>query len=172
MMELKAMATPMASKLKLLSDASSDSVDATMYHQMIGSLMYLTNTRPDIFFAVNTLSQYLTDPRSVHLTAAKHILRYLKGTVDYGLKYDANQKINLEGYVDSYWAGSAIDKKSTSGCCFSMGSGVISWFSRKKSCVALSKAEVEYVTTCLASSEEVWMRKLLFNLFDLQIDAT
>ena len=60
------------------------------------------NMRPDICFAVNTLSQYLTDPRSVHLNAAKHILRYLKGTVDYGLKYDTNQKINLEGYVDSY----------------------------------------------------------------------
>ena len=58
--------------------------------------MYLTNTRPDIFFVVNTLSQFLTDPRHVHLTTAKHILRYLKGTVDYGLKYEVNQKINLE----------------------------------------------------------------------------
>ena len=93
---------------------------------------------------MNTLSQYLTDSRSVHLTAAKHNLRYLKGTIDYGIKYDVNQKINLEGYVDSYWAGSAINRKSTSGCCFSMGLGVISWFSRKHSCMALSTAEVEY----------------------------
>ena len=68
-----------------------------MYHQMIGSLMYLTNTRPEIFFALNTLSQYLTDPRSVHLTTATHILRYLKGIVYYGLKYKVTQKINLEG---------------------------------------------------------------------------
>ena len=134
MMECKAMSTPMVSNLKLLSDASSEAVDAMMYRQMIGSLMYLTNTRPDICYAMKTLSH----PRSVHLMDAKHILRYLKGTVDYGLKYDANQKINLEGYVDSDWAGSAIDRKSTSGCCFSMGSGVISWFSRKKSCVVLS----------------------------------
>ena len=96
-------------------DASSESVDATMYHQMIGSLMYLTNTRPDIFFVVNTLSQFLTDPRHVHLIDAKHILRYLKGTIDYGLKYEANQKINLEGYVDSDWIGSAINRKSTLG---------------------------------------------------------
>ena len=73
MMDWKAMATPMASNLKLLSDASSESVDSMMYRQMIGSLMYLTNTRLDICFAVNTLSQYLTDPRSVHLTATKHI---------------------------------------------------------------------------------------------------
>ena len=88
-----------------------------------------------------------------------------RGTVDYGLKYDANQKINLEGYVDSYWAGSAIDKKSTSGCCFSMGSGMISWFSRKQSCVALSTGEAEYVAACSASCEAVWLRKLLSDIF-------
>ena len=71
MMDCKAMATPMASNLKLLSDALSELVDATMYHQMIGSLMYLTNMRPNICFAVNTLRQFLTYPRSVHFTAAK-----------------------------------------------------------------------------------------------------
>ena len=102
MMDCKAIATPMASNLKLLCDASSESVDATIYRQMIGSLMYLMNTRPDICFAVNTLSQFLMDPRQVHLVATKHILRYLKGIVDYGLRYDANQKVNLQGYVDSY----------------------------------------------------------------------
>ena len=90
MMECKAMTTPMASNLKLLSDASSEAVDATMYHQMIGSLMYLMNTRPDIFFAMNTLSQFLTDLRHVHLIAAKHILRHLRGTIDYGIKYEVN----------------------------------------------------------------------------------
>ena len=113
----KAMTTPMASNLKLLSFASSELVDSTMYYQMIYFLMYLTNKRPDICFAVNTL-------RHVHLMVAKHA----GGTVDYGLKYDVNQKINLEGYVDSDWVGSFINRKSTSGCCFSMGSGVISWF--------------------------------------------
>ena len=95
------------------------------------------------------------------------LLRYLKGIVDYGLKYDANQKINLEGYVDLDWAGSAIDKKSTSGCCFSMGSDVISWFSRKQSYVALCTVEAEYVTAYSASCEAIWLRKLLSDLFDL-----
>ena len=76
--------------------------------------MYLMKTRPDICFVVNTLSQFLTYLRNVHLIAAKHILRYLRGTVDYGLKYVENPKINLEGYVDSDWAGSPIDRKSTS----------------------------------------------------------
>ena len=75
MMDCKPIATPMASNLKLLSDTSSETVDATMYHQMIGSLMYLMNTRPDIFFVVNTLSKFLTYSRHVHLIAAKHILR-------------------------------------------------------------------------------------------------
>ena len=78
---------------------------------------------------------------------AKHILRYLRGTIDYGLKYGVNQKINLEGYVDSDWVGSAIDRKSTSGCCFSMGSSVISWFGRMESCMVLSTAKAKHVAT-------------------------
>ena len=90
------MTTPMASNLKLLSVASSESVDATMYRQMICSLMYLTNTRPDICFAMNT-------SRHVHLMVTKHAVRYLKGTDEHRLKYEANQKTNLEGYVDSDW---------------------------------------------------------------------
>ena len=80
------------------------------------------------------------DWRHAHLVA-KHAMRYLKGIVEYGLKYEANKKTNLEGYVDSDWAGSAIDRKSTSGCCFSMRSCVISWFSRKESFMALRTAE-------------------------------
>ena len=89
----------------------------------------------------------------MHLIVSKHVVRYLKGTVDYGLKYEADQKINLEGYVDLDWGGNAIDRKSTSGCYFSMGSCVISWFSRKQSYVALSVSEAEYVATCSASCE-------------------
>ena len=134
--------------------------------------MYLMNTRPDIFFVVNTLSQFLTDPRHVQLIATKHILRYLRGTIDYGIKYEVNQKINQEGYVDSDWAGSSTDRKSSSGCCFSMGSGVIFWFRRKQSYVALNTAKVDYVASCSASCEVVWSTKLLSELFDLQMDAT
>ena len=158
MMECKAMTTFMALNLNLLSDAASEWVDDTMYRQMIFSLMYLLDTRPDTCFAVNTL-------RHVHLMI-------VKGKVEYGLMYDTNQKINLEGYVDSSWVGSSIDRKSTSGCFFSVGSHVISWFSRKQSCVAPSTAEVVYVIACSDSCEVVWLRKLLSNLFDLQLDAT
>ena len=115
--------TPMASNLKLLSVSSSEMIDATMYHSMICSLMYLTNTRPDICFVVNTL-------RHFHLMVAKDAVRYLKGTIECVLKYDVNQNINLEGCVDSYWAGSAIYRKKTSRCYFSTRSGVISWFTK------------------------------------------
>ena len=93
---------------------------------MICSLMILMNMRPDICFAMNTLSQFLTDPRHVHLITTKHILRYLKGTVEYGFKYDTNQKINLEDYVDLDWAVRFIDRKRNSGFFFNMGLGVIS----------------------------------------------
>ena len=116
--------------------------------------MFLMNTRPDTCFFVNNLSQFLTDPRHAHLVA-KHAVRYLKGTIEYGIKYDTNQKTNLHGYVDSDWVGSAIDRKSTSGCCFSMGSGVISWFSRKQSCVALSIVKAKYVAAYSTSCEVV-----------------
>ena len=77
MLDRKAMDTPMAYNLNLLSDSSSEKVNATIYHQMIGSLMYLMNTRLDIFFAVNTLSQFLADSRQDHLIAVKHVFRYL-----------------------------------------------------------------------------------------------
>ena len=114
---------------------------------------------------------FLTDSRHAHLVA-KLAVRYLKGTVEYGLKYDTNLKINLEGYVDSDWAGSAIDRKSTSGCCSSMGSGVISWFSRKQSSVVPSTVMAEYVAACSASCEEVWIWKVLSDLFDLELEET
>ena len=89
MLECKAVATPMDSNLKLLADDLSELVDVTQYRQILGSLMYLTNTRLDICFAVNTLSQYLVQPRRVHLVTAKHVMRYLKGTIDFGLYYDS-----------------------------------------------------------------------------------
>ena len=97
------MNTPMEAKLKLLVDTSSDLIDATLYRQIIGLLMYLTNTGPDICFVVNTLSQFLVEPRFFHLVAAKHVTRYLKGTIDYGLSYDGDHNFTLSGYTDADW---------------------------------------------------------------------
>ena len=91
--------------------------------------MYITNKRPDICFAVNTLSQYLVKPRCVHLIAAKHVMRYLKVMIDFGLYYDGDHDYRLYGYIDADWPGSTSDKKSTSGGCYCLGSAMISWFS-------------------------------------------
>ena len=111
MLDCKAMATPMDTNLKLLSDETSELVDMTHYRQIIGPLMYMKNTRLDIFFVVNTLSQYLVKPRQVHLIAAKHVMRYLIGTIDLGLYYGRDHDYKLYGYTD--WVGSVTDKKST-----------------------------------------------------------
>jgi protein associated with RNAse G/E len=95
MMDCKYMTMSMTTNLKLFGDMTSERVDATLYRQIIGSLMYLMNMRPAICFAVNTLSQYMVDPRQVHLIATKHVLRYLKGTIDYGLRYVADCEFGL-----------------------------------------------------------------------------
>jgi hypothetical protein len=91
------MATQMVSNLRKLSESSSDSnlIDPTMYRQLIGSLMYLVNTRPDIFYAVSALSQFMNQPRHLHWVAAKHVLRYLRGTVGYVLRYASNVDMRL-----------------------------------------------------------------------------
>jgi hypothetical protein len=98
MLKCKSMYTPMETKLKLLVDTSSELVDATLHRQIIGSVMYLTNTRLDICFS---LSQYLVEPRRVHIVAAKHMMRYLKGTLDFGLYYTRDHDFRLSGYTDS-----------------------------------------------------------------------
>ncbi|GLJ30415.1 hypothetical protein SUGI_0601930 [Cryptomeria japonica] len=127
---------------KLKSEAvDSEPIDPTYYRQIIGSLMYLVNTRPDICYATNVLSHFMCEPKKIHLMVAKHILRYLCGTIGLGLKYK-NVEIQLQGYSDSDWAGSSIDRKSTTGCCFSLGSAMIFWFSRKQSAVAQSSTDI------------------------------
>jgi hypothetical protein len=120
--------SPCADKISVITLSASDSqlVDATSYRYLIGSLMYLVNTKPNICFFVNTLSQYMVEPSSVHMVGEKHILRYVVGIVDFGLDYVRGDGVSLVGYTDSDWAGCATDKKSTSGRCFSLGSGLVS----------------------------------------------
>jgi hypothetical protein len=114
MLECKSMNTPMETKLKILVDTSLELVDATLYRKIIESLMYMMNTMPDKCFTVNTLNQYLVEPKCVHLVAAKHVMRYLKGTLDFGLCYNGDHDFILIGYIGSDWAGSVSDRKRTS----------------------------------------------------------
>jgi hypothetical protein len=111
------------------------------------------------------------EPRCVHLVATNHVMRYLKGTLDYGLRYIGDCDFGLYGYTDSDWIGSASDKKRTSGCCFSLGSAMTSWQSRKQSSIALSTTKVEYIAACSDNCEAIWIQKLLTGLFDLEMDA-
>ena len=138
MFQCNPMAIPMDTHLKLLADVSLKLVDVTLYRQIIGSLMYLTNTMPDICFVVNTLSQYIVEPRHVHLVVVKNVMRYLKGIIDYGLR---DPDFRLYGYIDAVQAGSTSDMKKTSGGCYCLGSTTISWFSKKISSVSLITVE-------------------------------
>jgi hypothetical protein len=94
-----------------------------------------------VCFAVNTLSQFMVEPRQEHWVATKHVLRYLRGTMEYGLRYLGGGEVKLQVYLDSDWAGSATERKSTLGCCFSLGSMMVSWFNRKQTSMALSSTE-------------------------------
>ena len=109
MMDCKSMSTPMTLNLKKLCSDDLDLVDPTMYRQLIGLLMYLVNTRPDICFVVITLSQYMCESRQIHWVVAKHVLRYLHGTVGYGSRNSMDSDMHLVGYTDSAWAGSVQD---------------------------------------------------------------
>jgi hypothetical protein len=94
--------------------------------------MYLVNTRPDICYAVSVLSQFMSQPIQTHWIATKHVLRYLRGTVGYGLRYTFGVDMRLQGYANADWAGNAVDRKSTSGCCFTLGSAMVSWCRAKR----------------------------------------
>jgi hypothetical protein len=172
MMNCRSMATPMVMNLKLLSDSSSELVDPMMYRKLIGSLMYLINTRQNICFAVNTLIQYMVEPRHVHLVATKHVLMNLHCTVGYGLKYVSNGEVKMQGYTKSSWVGSAVNRKSTSGCCFTLESVMISWLRRKQSSVALNTTEAKYIKATIEIREAMWLRKLLARLFYLELEKT
>ena len=134
--------------------------------------MYLVNTRPNICYAVNTLSQFMVELKRAHWATAKHVLRYIQGTVDYGLLYSRSKDIRLSGFTDADWVGSLVDRKSISGYCFNIGSGMTSWCSRKQKSVALSSAKVEYMVTSTTSCEAIWLRKLLVNLLRRRMEAT
>jgi hypothetical protein len=133
--------------------------------------MYLVNTKLDICYAVNVLSQFMSQPRQTHWIATKHVLRYLQGTIGYGLRYASGVDMRLQGYADADWAGSTVDWKSTSDCYFTLGSSMVSWCTRKQTSVALSTAEAEYIELCVAVREAVWLRKLLADLFGHEIDS-
>ncbi|XP_057811608.1 secreted RxLR effector protein 161-like [Salvia miltiorrhiza] len=133
------------------------SVSSTKYREIIGSLLYLTASRPDITFAVGVCARYQSDHKEAHMDVAKRILRYIKGTSNVGLWYPADDDFKLTGYTDSNFARCAIDRKSTSGTCQFLGSKLISWFSKKQTSAATSTTEAEYMAAGSCYSQILWL---------------
>jgi len=172
MKDCKVMSTPMNKKEKLCKNDGAEKVEETYFRGLVGCLMYLTATRPDILYAVSILSRFMHCASEVHLKAAKRVVRYIKGTINYGVKFQKKLDLKLLGYSDSDWVGSADDMKSTSGYCFSLGSGMFSWCSKKQDIVAQSTAEAEFVAATAAVNQALWLRKIFGDLHMNQTKGT
>ncbi|KAL6582070.1 hypothetical protein OROMI_006084 [Orobanche minor] len=170
MFNCKPVNTPMQFGTQLRKE--EDKIDPTIFRSLIGSLRYLTCTRPDILFAVGVVSRYMENPASSHMLAAKRILRYIKGTLDYGIFYSSSSNYMLKGYCDSDYAGDLDDRKSTSGFLFFMGDHAIAWSSKKQAIVTLSSCESEYVAATSCACHAIWLRRLLKELHLEQAGAT
>ena len=163
MLNSKPANTPFDSKLQL--DKLGDPLDSPNYYQkLVGKLIYLTITRPDISFAVSLVSQHMHAPTVVHLCMVKRILRYLKKTIGRGIVMRRNGHTDIIGFSDSDWAGNTIDRRSTTGYCMFVGGNLVSWKSKKQPVVARSSAEAEYRAMAAASCEMVWLKNLLTDL--------
>ena len=167
--EGKVAKTPMSTTTKLDKDEKGKCVDIKTYRGMIRSLLYLTASRPDIMFSVCLCARFQSCPKESHFHAVKRILKYLLGTIDVGLWYPRNVEFNLVGYSDADFAGSLLDRKSTSGTCQFLGSSLVSWFSKKQNSVALSTTEAEYIAVASCCAQILWMKQTLCD-FGLKFD--
>ena len=139
----------------------------TIFRRLVGSLLYLTMTRPDISHAVQAVSQFISHPHKPHLQAVYRILRYVKGTRDRGLFYPSTSSLQLTAYADADWAGCPDTRRSTTGWCMFLGPSLISWKSKKQVTISKSTAEAEYRSMSSACSEVICLRRLLreFSIF-------
>ncbi|GJX28600.1 retrovirus-related pol polyprotein from transposon TNT 1-94 [Tanacetum coccineum] len=153
--------TPMVEQAKLKLDLVGKPVDHTDYRSMIGSLMYLTSSRPDIMFATCMCARYQANPNEHHVSAVKRIFRYLKGTINLGLWYPKDSGFDLTAYSDADHAGCHLDRKSTSGSVQFLGDKLVCWSSKKQNCVSISTAESEYVVVSGCCAQVLWMRTQL-----------
>jgi hypothetical protein len=168
MQDCKSASTPLETGMSTFHKRTEDeeSFDEHVYQQAIGCLTYAsTATRPDIAAAVSILSTFMSNPSKEHWIGIKRVLRYIKGTLNYGLKFQANGNDHeLVGYSDANWAGDVDTRRSTSGYVFKADNSTISWSSKKQATVAKSTTEAEYVALSQATQEAIWMRKLLSDI--------
>jgi hypothetical protein len=150
--------------LKLLAKINSKVVNESIYKQLVGSLIYLTTTRLVLSCVMSFISRFMTVSKIKHWIVAKWVLRYVKGTLDFGILYSRSKDPRLCGYTDSDWAGSVDDRKSTSGYVFSLGTGAVTWTSKKQHAVALSSTKAEYREALKGACKAVWLRRMLSDM--------
>ena len=146
------------------SSPDSGKTDKGRYQHLVGKLIYLSHTRPDISYAVGVLSQFMHDPRVVHQQAAHKVLAYLKSTIGMGLSYKRGESLGMQIYTDAEYAGSIDDRRSTSGYGCLVGGNLITWRSQKQNVVARSNAEAEFRAMAVVICEGIWVRSILQDL--------
>jgi hypothetical protein len=155
--------SPIVPGCRLTKNDGGKAADASEYKQMVGCLMYLLASRPDLSYSVCLVARFMDRPTEIHVAAVKRIMRYLKGTLGYGILYKSkiSDDLSLEGWCDSDYAGDLDDRKSTTGYVYMLGSGAISWSSKKQPIVTLSTTEAEFVSAASCACQGVWLRNVL-----------
>lgn len=149
--------------INLIDDTSAPLEDISQYRRLIGRLMYLTISRPDIAFAVNKMSQFMTAPRTNHLHAILHILQYINTAPGQGLLFSSIPSMAVSAYADADWGSYTVTRKSTNGFCIFIGSSLVTWKSKKQPTVSRSSAEAEYRALALLTTELLWLQQLLIS---------
>ena len=163
LLDSKPVTTPMIVSQRLSSEGTPFA-DPTLYRSLVGALQYLTITRPDLAHSVNSVSQFLHAPTDVHFQVVKRILRYVKGTLNFGLQFTSSSSMGLVAYSDADWAGCPDTRRSTSGYSIFLGKNLVSWSAKKQPTVSRSSCESEYRALALAATEVLWLTHLLQDL--------
>ncbi|KAA0059765.1 integrase [Cucumis melo var. makuwa] len=164
MINCKPAITPMNVNEKLQQNDGAEMANAQLFRSLVGGFIYLTHTRPNISYSIGVIFMFMQRPSKDHFGAAKRVMRYIAGTIQYGIWYSKVSDFKLCGFTDNDWASSLDDRRSVSANVFTLGSGVIAWSSKKQATVALSSSEAEYVAATSATCQAIWLRRMLTKL--------